>query len=165
VTLNSLLIEKSITGSNSDDARQIKEIWAALGEFASDISNEKIESLLPKSTREAYHYGAKSQTGRQRRSLKQYAKIAHQENRVAKLEALWFFMSGGSAHLNHYFKKQIALTIYGLITKKGSKIFYLEPNGVYKSGEKKGQKKFKSISDSLGFRSTPYYLIGNSGSD
>lgn len=165
VTLNSLLLERSITGSSSDDVKQIKEIWSALGEFASDISNEKIESLLPKSTRDAYNYGVKTQTGRQKRSMKQYAKITHQENRVAKLEALWFFMTGGSAHLNHYFKKQIALTIYGLITKKGSKIFHLEPNGVYKSGEKKGQNKFKTISDALGFRSTPYYLIGNSDTD
>jgi hypothetical protein len=154
-------LEKSITGSNNDDEKEIKEIWAALGGFAQNISNEKIESLLPKSTRDAYNYGVKTQSGRQKREIKQYAKIKHQENRVAKLEALWFFMSGGSAHMNHYFKKQITITIYGLITKKGSKIFTLEPAGLYKSGVKKGQKKYNSISDALGFRSTPYYLIGN----
>ena len=112
---------------------------------------------------DAYNFAKKSQTSIQSGTLKQYAKITHQENRVAKLEALWFFMSGGKQHLNDYFKKQITLTIYGLITKKGSKIFILEPDGVYKSGEKKGQKKYKSISDALGFRTTPHYLIGNAG--
>lgn len=161
VTLNSLLIDKSITGSGNSDEREIKEIWAALGQFASDISSEKITSLLPKTTRDAYNYGARTQTGKQQRAIKQYSKIKHQENRVAKLEALWFFMTGGMPQLNHYFKKQIAMTIYGLITKKGSKIFTLEPAGLYKSGERAGQKKYKSISDALGFRSTPYYLIGN----
>jgi len=69
-------------------------------------------------------------------------------------------MSGGMSQLNHYYKKQIAMTIYGLITKKGSKIFTLEPSRLYKSRAKAGQKK--RISDALGFRSTPYYLIGNS---
>lgn len=161
VTLNSLLIDKSITGSSNSDEKEIKEIWAALGEFGRDISNEKIESLLPKSTRDAYNYGSKTQSGKQKRAIKQYSKVTHQENRVAKLEALWFFMSGGTAQLNHYFKKQIAMTIYGLITKKGSKIFTLEPAGLYKSGKRAGQKKYGSISDALGFRSTPYYLIGN----
>jgi hypothetical protein len=157
VTLNSLLIGESI------DSKEIKEIWKSLGSFTKQIKNKKIESLLPKQTLEAYNFAKKSQTSIQSGTLKQYAKIAHQENRVAKLEALWFFMSGGKQHLNDYFKKQITLTIYGLITKKGSKIFILEPDGVYKSGEKKGQKKYKSISDALGFRTTPHYLIGNAG--
>lgn len=118
VTLNSLLVDKSISGSTNSDEREIKDIWAALGQFASDISSEKINSLLPKTTRDAYNYGAKTQTGKQQRAIKQYSKIKHQENRVAKLEALWFFMSGGMPHLNHYYKKQIAMTIYGLITKR-----------------------------------------------
>lgn len=160
VTLNSLLVDKSITGSGNSNEREIKEIWAALGEFGRDIADEKIKSLLPKTTRDAYNYGAKTQSARQTRAIKQYSKIKHQENRVAKLEALWFFMSGGMSQLNHYYKKQIAMTIYGLITKKGSKIFTLEPSRLYKSRAKAGQKK--RISDALGFRSTPYYLIGNS---
>jgi hypothetical protein len=64
--------------------------------------------------------------------------------------------------LNKFFKKQITMTIYGLITKKGSKIFLTIPEF---EEQKKNNANLTQISNALGFRTTPYFLIGNGGDE
>jgi hypothetical protein len=49
-----------------------------------------------------------------------------------------------------------------LITKKGSKIFLTAPE---LEEEKKTNANIRQVSDALGFRTTPYFLVGNSGDD
>ena len=45
------------------------------------------------------------------------------EQKFSKLQPFWMFMRGGPQKLRDFFKKQIVLTIYGLVSKKGGKIF------------------------------------------
>ena len=45
------------------------------------------------------------------------------EQKFSKLQPFWMFMRGGPQQLRDFFKKQIVLTIYGLVSKKGGKIF------------------------------------------
>ena len=48
------------------------------------------------------------------------------EQKFSKLQAFYMFMKGGKQRLNQVLKKQIVLTIYGLVSKKGGKLF--DPN-------------------------------------
>ena len=48
------------------------------------------------------------------------------EEKFSKLQAFYMFMRGGKQRLNQVLKKQIVLTIYGLVSKKGGKLF--DPN-------------------------------------
>lgn len=48
------------------------------------------------------------------------------EEKFSKLQAFYMFMRGGKTRLNQVLKKQIVLTIYGLVSKKGGKLF--DPN-------------------------------------
>ena len=48
------------------------------------------------------------------------------EEKFSKLQAFSMFMRGGQQKLNQILKKQIVLTIYGLVSKKGGKLF--DPN-------------------------------------
>ena len=48
------------------------------------------------------------------------------EEKFSKLQAFYMFMKGGKQRLNQVLKKQIVLTIYGLVSKKGGKLF--DPN-------------------------------------
>jgi hypothetical protein len=48
------------------------------------------------------------------------------EEKFSKLQAFYMFMRGGKQRLNVVLKKQIVLTIYGLVSKKGGKLF--DPN-------------------------------------
>jgi hypothetical protein len=48
------------------------------------------------------------------------------EEKFSKLQAFYMFMRGGKQKLNEVLKKQIVLTIYGLVSKKGGKLF--DPN-------------------------------------
>lgn len=45
------------------------------------------------------------------------------EEKFSKLQAFYMFMRGGRQKLNEVLKKQIVLTIYGLVSKKGGKLF------------------------------------------
>lgn len=45
------------------------------------------------------------------------------EEKYSKLQAFYMFMEGGPSLLNNMLKKQIVLTIYGLVSKKGGKLF------------------------------------------
>ena len=45
------------------------------------------------------------------------------EEKFSKLQAFYMFMKGGKQRLNDVLKKQIVLTIYGLVSKKGGKLF------------------------------------------
>jgi hypothetical protein len=45
------------------------------------------------------------------------------EQKFSKLQAFYMFMKGGKQRLNQVLKKQIVLTIYGLVSKKGGKLF------------------------------------------
>jgi hypothetical protein len=45
------------------------------------------------------------------------------EQKFSKLQPFWMFMRGGRKRLRDFLKKQIVLTIYGMVSKKGGKIF------------------------------------------
>ena len=45
------------------------------------------------------------------------------EEKFSKLQAFYMYMRGGRQKLNEVLKKQIVLTIYGLVSKKGGKLF------------------------------------------
>ena len=45
------------------------------------------------------------------------------EQKFSKLQPFWMFMRGGPKMLRDFLKKQIVLTIYGMVSKKGGKIF------------------------------------------
>lgn len=45
------------------------------------------------------------------------------EQKFSKLQPFWMFMRGGPKKLRDFLKKQIVLTIYGMVSKKGGKIF------------------------------------------
>jgi hypothetical protein len=45
------------------------------------------------------------------------------EQKFSKLQPFWMFMRGGQKRLRDFLKKQITLTIYGMVSKKGGKIF------------------------------------------
>ncbi len=45
------------------------------------------------------------------------------EQKFSKLQAFWVFMRGGPKKLSEFLKKQIVLSIYGIVSKKGGKIF------------------------------------------
>lgn len=45
------------------------------------------------------------------------------EQKFSKLQPFWVFMRGGPKKLSDFLKKQIVLTIYGIVSKKGGKIF------------------------------------------
>lgn len=45
------------------------------------------------------------------------------EQKFSKLQPFWMFMRGGPKKLSEFLKKQIVLTIYGIVSKKGGKIF------------------------------------------
>jgi hypothetical protein len=45
------------------------------------------------------------------------------EEKFFKLQPFWMFMRGGPKKLREFIKKQIVLTIYGMVSKKGGKIF------------------------------------------
>lgn len=45
------------------------------------------------------------------------------EQKFSKLQPFWMFMRGGPQELRNFLKKQIVLTIYGMVSKKGGKIF------------------------------------------
>lgn len=45
------------------------------------------------------------------------------EQKFSKLQPFWMFMRGGPQRLRDFLKKQILLTIYGMVSKKGGKIF------------------------------------------
>lgn len=45
------------------------------------------------------------------------------EQKFSKLQPFWMFMRGGPQKLRDFLKKQIVLTIYGMVSKKGGKIF------------------------------------------
>jgi hypothetical protein len=49
--------------------------------------------------------------------------ITYLEQKYSKLQAFYMFMQGGPELLNEVLKKQIVLTIYGLVSKKGGKLF------------------------------------------
>jgi hypothetical protein len=49
--------------------------------------------------------------------------IKYLEEKYSKLQAFYMFMRGGPATINEILKKQIVLTIYGLVSKKGGKLF------------------------------------------
>lgn len=49
--------------------------------------------------------------------------IQYLEEKYSKLQAFYMFMRGGPKTLNEILKKQIVLTIYGLVSKKGGKVF------------------------------------------
>jgi hypothetical protein len=165
--------------------KEIEDIKKNLEIFVVNVTNEKIKGLIPTDTLRKYGW-----TGKDKKSLKppsqktianklkqanikDYSKRVYQEDRCAKLEALYFYTEGKgtmnssnvynvvSEVLNKFFKKQITMTIYGLITKKGSKIFLTIPE--FKE-QKKNNANLTQISNALGFRTTPYFLIGN-GSD
>lgn len=175
IALNSLLLY------SREDEDEILKIQSALAEFAINVDNNKIASLLPSGTLKSFGWIKKSnkwkpkvkQTKAQKINVQQYAKVAYQEDRASKLEALYFYTEGkgitsgnnftiSSDVLDDFYKKQITMTIYGLITKKGSKIFLTPPE---LEEEKKSGRNVKSISDALGFRVMPYFIIGNSSSD
>ena len=171
VALNSLLLY------SRQDETEMQRIATALREFEVNVDDKKIASLLPSTTLQSFGWIKKSnkwqpkakQTRPQRIMVQQYAKVAYQEDRASKLEALYFYTEGkgslsngsytvSSDILNDFYKKQITMTIYGLITKKGSKIFLTAPEI---EEEKQAGRKARSISDALGFRTTPYFIIGN----
>lgn len=172
VALNSLLLY------SRQDETEMQRITTVLREFEVKVNNKKIASLLPSTTLKSFGWIKKSddtwkpkakQTRSQRIMIQQYAKVAYQEDRASKLEALYFYTEGkgslsngsytvSSDILNDFYKKQITMTIYGLITKKGSKIFLTAPDI---EEEKQAGRKARSISDALGFRTTPYFIIGN----
>jgi hypothetical protein len=49
--------------------------------------------------------------------------IKYLEEKYSKLQAFYMFVKGGPNLLNEILKKQIVLTIYGLVSKKGGKLF------------------------------------------
>lgn len=49
--------------------------------------------------------------------------IQYLEEKYSKLQAFYMFMRGGPTTINEILKKQIVLTIYGLVSKKGGKLF------------------------------------------
>lgn len=176
VYLNSFLLYGSV---NNKEIQVIKE---SLSNFAINVSNEKIKGLIPTDTLRKYGWTGASKkqlsppkkrtptNNLNQNKVREYSKRVYQEDRCAKLEALYFYtggkgsMSAGgdyiidNAVLNEFFKKQITITIYGLITKKGSKVFLTVPE---LKEEKKQNANLTSVSDALGFRATPYFLIGN----
>ena len=176
VYLNSFLLYGT---ANKKEIEIIKE---TLDVFAKNVSKEKIKGLVATSILRKYGW-----TGKDKKTLKpsskktvenrlnqtkikEYSKRLYQEDRCSKLEALYFYTEGkgtmslsneyevNNQVLNEFFKKQITLTIYGLITKKGSKIFLTLPE---LKEQKKTNKNLRQVSDALGFRATPYFLIGN----
>jgi len=60
--------------------------------------------------------------------------IQYLEEKYSKLQAFYMFMKGGPSTINEILKKQIVLTIYGLVSKKGGKLFDPE---VYDSVKKR----------------------------
>lgn len=180
VYLNSFLLYGSV------NKKEIENIKESLNNFVIGVPDKKIKGLVPTDALRKYGW-----TGNDKESLKppkdkspvtkmnqikvkEYAKRVYQEDRCAKLEALYFYTGGrGSTNstgeyevtntvLNEFFKKQITMTIYGLITKKGSKIFLTVPE----LNEKKNtNKNLTQISDALGFKTTPHFLIGNGSND
>jgi hypothetical protein len=171
VILNSLLLY------SRQDETEMQRITTTLIEFQVNVDNKKIESLLPSTVLKSFGWIKKSntwtpkakQTRSERIMIQQYAKVAYQEDRASKLEALYFYTEGkGSLNngsytvssniLNDFYKKQITMTIYGLITKKQSKIFLTAPEV---KEEKQAGRKARTISDALGFKTTPYFIIGN----
>jgi hypothetical protein len=73
------------------------------------------------------------------------------EEKFSKLQAFYMFMKGGKQRLNDVLKKQIVLTIYGLVSKKGGKLF--DPNLTKKVTDKVFSKN--AISDYV----IPSFLI------
>jgi len=63
------------------------------------------------------------------------------QNDYVHAQGLWMYTRQG-ADLKKYFKKQISLTLYGLMSKKGSKVFHSKQKGVLT--EEAFVKEFKS---------------------
>ena len=179
VYLNSFLLYGSV---NEIEVNKIKNM---LKDFSKNVTTEKIKGLIATDILRKYGWvgpdkkrlkPSPEKTIKNMISkvvIKEYSKRVHQENRCAKLEALYFYTRGKGTMsnteytisndiLNQFFKKQITITIYGLITKKGSKIFLTVPEIKEKQ---KTNPNLKQVSDVFGFRTTPYILIGNGEDD
>ncbi|MFZ9740777.1 MAG: hypothetical protein ACO3CQ_02675 [Candidatus Nanopelagicaceae bacterium] len=170
IALNSQLLY------SKNDEKEMKNIDNALKDFTSSANEKKILSLLPKELLGNLGWVRSGKTIKpgpktKKTAVKRYTKIAYQEERASKLEALYFYTEGSassngsgnfeidSAILKEEFKKRITLTIYGLITKKGSKIFLSEPEINFE--KQRTGKKPRTMSDALGFRTMPYFIVGN----
>lgn len=74
-------------------------------------------------------------------------------------QGLWMYTRQGE-DLKKYFKKQISLTLYGIMAKKGSKVFYSKQKGVF--SEEAFVKEFKAKNNKTKLAkvvAAPYLLI------
>jgi hypothetical protein len=74
-------------------------------------------------------------------------------------QGLWIYTRQGE-DLKKYFKKQISLTLYGIMAKKGSKVFYSKQKGVFT--EEAFVKEFKAKNNKTKLAkvvAAPYLLI------
>lgn len=80
--------------------------------------------------------------------------IKYLEEKYSKLQCFYMFMRGGKSLLNEVLKKQIILTIYGLVSKKGGKLF--DP-----SLTKKVKEKYFSKNALNDFIIAPFMIVGD----
>lgn len=80
-------------------------------------------------------------------------------NDYVHAQGLWMY-TRQKEDLKKYFKKQISLTLYGIMSKKGSKVFYSKQKGVF--SEEAFVKEFKTKNNKTKLAkvvSAPYLLI------
>jgi len=81
------------------------------------------------------------------------------QNDYVHSQGLWMYTRQGE-DLKKFFKKQISLTLYGIMAKKGSKVFYSKQKGVFT--EEAFVKEFKSKNNKTKLAkvvAAPYLLI------
>lgn len=81
------------------------------------------------------------------------------QNDYVHAQGLWMY-TRQSEDLKKYFKKQISLTLYGIMAKKGSKVFYSKQKGVF--SEEAFVKEFKAKNNKTKLAkvvAAPYLLI------
>jgi len=163
-----------------DDKTEMSKIEKMMLDFGKTADHAKIRSLLPKDLLETFGWVGKTPkkmepgpdiTRNQKQRVQLYSRIQYQAERASKLEALYFYTEGkgeskdgnytiDNAYINDFYKRRISLTIYGLITKKGGKIF-LNSSEVEIMEKETKNKNISKISDALGFRTMPHFLVGN----
>jgi len=80
--------------------------------------------------------------------------IKYLEEKYSKVQCFYMFMRGGKRLLNEVLKKQIILTIYGLVSKKGGKLF--DP-----SLTKQVKDKFFARNAMNDFIIAPFIIVGD----
>lgn len=81
------------------------------------------------------------------------------QNDYVHSQGLWMYTRQGE-DLKKYFKKQISLTLYGIMAKKGSKVFYSKQKGIFT--EEAFVKEFKAKNNKTKLAkvvAAPYLLI------